>query len=71
MVLPMYDVGTHTIWDIVTGEYTSTVITKADPGAVGNSAATSSVTEQEWTKENYPHYKEKLGTQCTLQDRHY
>ena len=57
MVLTMYDIVTNTRWDIDPSECTSSAIIYQGPGATGLSTgkavATTSVTEQEWTKANY------------------
>jgi len=57
MALTMYDLGSHTIWDIATETCTSTPAaasstagTSSDPG---KATATTTVTEAEWTKANY------------------
>ena len=59
MALTMYDIGSHTIWDIVTGTCTSIPAAAAsstagssDPGKA-TATATTTVTEAEWTKANY------------------
>jgi len=54
MALTMYDIGSHTIWDIVTGACTSAPAAGASSTAgSGKSTATTTLTEAKWTKANY------------------
>ena len=55
MTLTMYGIGSQTIWDIVTGACTSPagIAATSSGSSPGETVATTTVTEKEWTKANY------------------